>query len=700
MSNKTITIQQGTGDDALEMTVQVTQEELDKMEEIRSNDPSAWEGRGLDLVKAAKDAVTEASEENAQPQKCTNWKLILGITLGVLAIIGIIIFAEKSRNREQEVSQKQEINNAGAVEQWIKSECVEVNRRRIYETLKENNMSVVPESFNVFSKAMDNQSYRDWAYEEALQQKLKIGTKEAFELAMTQPNSDIFRCIFEIASYFGMPDSEEDMVSYLKESEENRKKFYNKLLEVGMPNGFDEFDALLNYSQNNRQQFSEDNMREIYNKLIEWGASGTYEDFISYFEENDANRRHTFEYFLDKGYPATYDQFLGYAGYIITENSNVSDLFNVLCEKGAVSGSYEEFLRWINNSENRSNLYNKLKEKGAVKGPLKDFESWLGLGKNNNTKSCVNLDKIRPSKKEFCVIKDWQSILSDFIATKEAKPNLTKEEWFERFPEFNNDEKLLQAAFDYDATVKSGKYFDENELRSKFPEFWPNTKFMLSGDNISSLYNYLKQENLLAEGSEADFRAWLDIKSNRVYLYNELKNRNSISHNSIKEFDEWLDYTSISEKTGNDLKKYTSSTYNFTIQYDDKEFQLVEKQNKNSHCVMKLQSPNDEVKSMLVSVWDNSEFSSSYDIDFIASCQSVDEEMGKVISSAVKSKIDGVNALKSELIISPMGKSYYAAIYRIIHKKRMYMLNIYIPMEEYNKDKSYGDKCANNFKFN
>ena len=137
MSNKTITIQQGTGDDALEMTVQVTQEELDKMEEIRSKEPSAWEGRGLDLVKAAKDAIIEASEEKAQPQKSTNWKLILGITLGVLVIIGTIIFAEKSRNREQEVSQRQEINNAGAIEQWIRSECVEVNRRWIYETLKE-----------------------------------------------------------------------------------------------------------------------------------------------------------------------------------------------------------------------------------------------------------------------------------------------------------------------------------------------------------------------------------------------------------------------------------------------------------------------------------------------------------------------------------------------------------------------------------
>ena len=69
--------------------------------------------------------------------------------------------------------------------------------------------------------------------------------------------------------------------------------------------------------------------------------------------------------------------------------------------------------------------------------------------------------------------KDWNQILADFSATKEAKPNLTKEEWFSKFPEFNNDDKLLQAAYDYDATVKSGKYKDDQKtLQSKFPEFW------------------------------------------------------------------------------------------------------------------------------------------------------------------------------------------------------------------------------------
>lgn len=609
MSNKTITIQQGTGDDALEMTVQVTQEELDKMEEIRSKDPSVWEGRGLDLVKAAKEAIINAFEENAQPQKSTNWKLILGIALGVLTIIGTIIFAEKSRNKEQEVSQKQEINNAGAIEQWIGSECVEVNRRRIYEALKENNNSAVPESFNVFSKAMDNQSYRDWAYEEALQQKLKIGTKEAFELAMTQPNSDIFRCIFEIASYFGMPDSEEDMVSYLKESEENRKKFYNKLLEVGMPNGFDEFEALLNYSQNNRQQFNEDNMRKIYDKLATLGSKGSYEQFLDYFNANDDNKRAVYDKLAANGSKGSYEQFIEYAGYKTNNavSQNLIDLYEHLCEKKQFNGSVEDFKNSLMNDSYRYALYQYLSEKAVFNGSYSLFSEELDLSTN------------------FIPIKnDHKRVLYDILTLNNYDLGD-----YETFSQKMNNEKKRRTFYD-------------------------------------------------AVSEEYDIGSWEEFSDKVV---DSPKNS---------------DFSLVSSQ----LTTFSSKQYNFTYQYDNDEFKLVEKTNKSSHCVMKLQSPVDEVKSTLVSVWENPEFSSSYDTDFIFSCQSVDEEMGKVISSAVKTKVDGVNALKSELIISPIGKSYYAAIYRIIHKKRMYMLNIYIPMEEYNKDKSYGDKCANNFKFN
>lgn len=551
MSNKTITIQQGTGDDALEMTVQVTQEELDKMEEIRSKDPSAWEGRGLDLVKAARDVLEKDSYSgNKQAGFRFNWKLLLAVALGILVIVGTVILAENRKKNKEEV-------------------------RSILEPCDVVCPTPKP----------------------------------------SQPN--------------------------------------------------------------------EENMRKVYNRLLEFGSNGSYEQFVEFFEESEDNKKKVYEKLKDHGYPGTYKDFIEYVGYKKEDiyYENIGKVYQDAVDRGFKDDevSFREFL--ARSKENRHRLFIKMKEIG-MKANEREFLKYIGYEEDL-------LEEI-----------DWQSVLNDFVATKESKPNLTKEEWFEKFPEFMNDEKLLQAAFDYDATIKSGKYSDENELRSKFPEFWPKTNIILSGDNIASLYNNLKQENLLTEGSEADFRAWLEIKSNRVYLYNELKNRNSISHNSIKEFDEWLGYTSISEKTDNDLKSYTSLTYNFTIQYDDKEFQLVEKQNKNSHCVMKLQSPNDEVKSILVSVWENSEFSSSYDTDFISSCQSVDEGMGKVINSAVKTKVDGVNALKSELIISPMGKSYYAAIYRIIHKKRMYMLNIYIPIEEYNKDKSYGDKCVNNFKFN
>jgi len=64
-----------------------------------------------------------------------------------------------------------------------------------------------------------------------------------------------------------------------------------------------------------------------------------------------------------------------------------------------------------------------------------------------------------------------QQVLSDYAATIEAKPNLTKDEIFKKFPEFGNDDSFLQSASDYVATSKSGKYKDVLELNSKFPEF-------------------------------------------------------------------------------------------------------------------------------------------------------------------------------------------------------------------------------------
>jgi hypothetical protein len=64
-----------------------------------------------------------------------------------------------------------------------------------------------------------------------------------------------------------------------------------------------------------------------------------------------------------------------------------------------------------------------------------------------------------------------QEVLSDFSATIDAKPDLTPDEIFAKFPEFGNDEGMLQSAVDYHATSKSGKYKTLDELNAKFPEF-------------------------------------------------------------------------------------------------------------------------------------------------------------------------------------------------------------------------------------
>jgi hypothetical protein len=67
---------------------------------------------------------------------------------------------------------------------------------------------------------------------------------------------------------------------------------------------------------------------------------------------------------------------------------------------------------------------------------------------------------------------EFDDTLQDFIATTTAKPNLSNEELLQKFPEFKGDEALLQSAYDYKATVASGKYPDTTELNSKFPEFF------------------------------------------------------------------------------------------------------------------------------------------------------------------------------------------------------------------------------------
>lgn len=85
---KTITIRQGTGDDALKMTVQVTQEEFEKMEELRSRNPQKWPTYSLDLVKAAKDAI-----ENFPKKSNSLNRKRLGAAIGIIIVIaGLLVY--------------------------------------------------------------------------------------------------------------------------------------------------------------------------------------------------------------------------------------------------------------------------------------------------------------------------------------------------------------------------------------------------------------------------------------------------------------------------------------------------------------------------------------------------------------------------------------------------------------------------------
>lgn len=73
-TKRTIKVRQGTGEDALEMTVQVTQEEFDKMEQIRRFSPESWEGKDLELIQEARKVIKEKEAETINPEQEINEK--------------------------------------------------------------------------------------------------------------------------------------------------------------------------------------------------------------------------------------------------------------------------------------------------------------------------------------------------------------------------------------------------------------------------------------------------------------------------------------------------------------------------------------------------------------------------------------------------------------------------------------------------
>ena len=115
-TKRTIKVKQGVGDDALEMTVQVTQEEFDKMEQIRRYSPESWEGKDLELIQEARKVIKEKEAETIKSEQEVDETPIktkeeqsknnagLWWTLGVLGVllVAYLIFNSILQNRVKE----------------------------------------------------------------------------------------------------------------------------------------------------------------------------------------------------------------------------------------------------------------------------------------------------------------------------------------------------------------------------------------------------------------------------------------------------------------------------------------------------------------------------------------------------------------------------------------------------------------------
>lgn len=98
---KSIILHQGKGDDALEMKIDVTDEEFEMMEQIRRFGHDNWEGQEFDLLKEAKrrikelpndTTVTSADAENeTKTHKKNNKRGLILSTVGVVAFVAIMV---------------------------------------------------------------------------------------------------------------------------------------------------------------------------------------------------------------------------------------------------------------------------------------------------------------------------------------------------------------------------------------------------------------------------------------------------------------------------------------------------------------------------------------------------------------------------------------------------------------------------------
>lgn len=101
---KTITIKQGAGNDAMEMTMKVTKEELEQMERICNLNPENWEGEGLELLQEARNRIKHGlDDKQAQIKDSTietndekNGKRLSKGAKWTFVIFGLLLFSYKS----------------------------------------------------------------------------------------------------------------------------------------------------------------------------------------------------------------------------------------------------------------------------------------------------------------------------------------------------------------------------------------------------------------------------------------------------------------------------------------------------------------------------------------------------------------------------------------------------------------------------
>ncbi len=161
---KSITLHQGSGNDEMEIKVQVTQEELDKMEQLRRFSPEKWEGKELDLlqfvrelIKTEADKVQQLSIEEKREKRKQRLRWIVGI-IAILYLISRIITFTLKRQREEEMRQLYE-DHPELMHELLKSNGIGQFHPQI------NAEEFIPKINGFFFDEISFQYPMDWSFE-------------------------------------------------------------------------------------------------------------------------------------------------------------------------------------------------------------------------------------------------------------------------------------------------------------------------------------------------------------------------------------------------------------------------------------------------------------------------------------------------------------------------------------------------------